>query len=74
MSDQKKPADTSPDESQSKELDEDQLDNVAGGASDPLPTESISFNYAKIEIKYLPATGGGDDSAQVPGGYPLKKK
>jgi len=74
MSDEK--TDASADESQAKELDEDQLENVAGGAGgDSLPLEDISFNYSKIEFKGTPTdpstgTGSGPD----PGAYPLVPK
>jgi len=74
MSDQKKPTDTSPDESQAKELDEDQLEQVAGGAA--APTESITFVYSKIGIKYTPADpdGGGEISFKVIGEDSLARK
>jgi hypothetical protein len=74
MSDQKKPTDTAPAKGQATDLDEDQLENVAGGAA--LPTESISFNYSKIDIKSLPGDpdGGGEIAGQIPGRYPLRKK
>jgi len=39
------------------EIDEEKLDQVAGGADD-LPTESISLNYAKAEVDYARKAGG----------------
>jgi len=63
------------------ELSSDDLDSVAGGApsgggggGDALPTESLSFNYSKIEMKWLPADSSGAVSGQVPVGYPLAPK
>ena len=73
MSDEK--TDASPDESQAKELDEDQLENVAGGAGgDSLPLEDISFNYSKIEFKRTPNPSTIDGSGPDPGAYPLAPK
>lgn len=39
------------------ELDEQQLEQAAGGADD-LPMESISLNYAKAEVDYARKAGG----------------
>ena len=40
------------------EVDEEKLDQAAGGMSSggDLPTESVSLNYSKIEFDYKPAT------------------
>jgi len=66
MSDQKKPTDTAPDESNDSELDDDQLDKVAGGvAVGELPTESVSINYGQIHFEYNQQTTG-NDSAPLP--------
>ena len=79
MSDQKKPTDTSPEEGRANELDEDQLEDVAGGlgsadgAGAGLPTESITFNYSKVEYKYIPGNGG-NETGEPPAAYPLPKK
>lgn len=40
------------------EIDEEQLEQAAGGAGDDLPTESISLNYAKAEVDYMRKAGG----------------
>jgi hypothetical protein len=47
MSDEKKPTD-----GEAKEMDEEQLEQVAGGAASP--TESITFVFGKIESKWMP--------------------
>jgi type VI protein secretion system component Hcp len=36
------------------ELPEAALEQVAGGTTDPPPTESISLNFTKIQFKYEP--------------------
>ena len=41
------------------ELDEQQLEQAAGGAAgDDLPMESISLNYGKAEVDYMRKAGG----------------
>jgi hypothetical protein len=45
------------------ELSSDDLDSVAGGAGSSIPTESISFSFSKVGIKYLP--GDPDEGGEV---------
>ena len=40
------------------EIDEEQLEQAAGGAGDDLPLESISLNYSKAEVDYMRKAGG----------------
>lgn len=42
-------------------------------AGDPLPTESISFNFAKIEISYKEQNADGSLGAEHTAGWDLKK-
>ncbi|MBL9076161.1 MAG: type VI secretion system tube protein Hcp [Planctomycetes bacterium] len=45
-----------------------------GGASDSIPTESITFNYAKIEWEYTKqARAGGAGSGKTNGSWDLSK-
>jgi type VI secretion system secreted protein Hcp len=43
-----------------------------GGSAGDLPTESISLNFTKIEIKYSPTKADGSLDAPVTAGWDLK--
>jgi type VI secretion system secreted protein Hcp len=43
------------------------------GSGDPIPTESISLNFAKIEMEYKPQTATGTGGAAITGGYDASK-
>ena len=44
-----------------------------GGSGDTIPTDQISFNFAKIELEYKPQKPDGSLDAPVKAGYDLKK-
>ena len=59
---------------ESPELSDQELEAVAGGTTgDPIPTESISMNFTKIEFKYQPQSSDGSLVGSVRAGYPVKK-
>jgi type VI secretion system secreted protein Hcp len=41
-------------------------------ASDPVPTDSISLNFSKIEFEYTPQSPDGSTEAPVKAGYDVK--
>ena len=43
--------------------------NSGAAGSDIIPTESISFNFGKIELKYKPQKADGSLAAEVTGGW-----
>jgi len=45
---------------------------TGGNASDVIPTDQISFNFAKIEFEYKPQKADGTLDAAVKTGYDLK--
>jgi type VI secretion system secreted protein Hcp len=45
--------------------------SVRSGTSGSHPNETLSFNYNKIEVKYIPFKGTHDAGSPVPAGYDL---
>ena len=45
----------------------------ASGGGDPIATESISFNFAKVEMGYKPQDKGGALGAEIKHGWDVKK-
>jgi type VI secretion system secreted protein Hcp len=43
------------------------------GSGDPIPTESISFNFSKIDVTYIFQDEAGGAGGPVHGGWDLKK-
>lgn len=43
-----------------------------GSSGGDMPTEQVSFNFAKIEFEYTPANADGSPGAPVKAGYDLK--
>lgn len=46
---------------------------TGGSQSEPLPIDSLSFNYEKIEYEYTPQNADGTAGSPVKAGYDLKK-
>jgi type VI secretion system secreted protein Hcp len=45
----------------------------SGVSEDQVPTESISFNFAKIKVEYKPRNADGTLGAPVSAGWDLKE-
>lgn len=46
---------------------------MGGSPGGELPTESVSFNYSKVEIKYTPQDSGGKGMSPVGSGFDFAK-
>ena len=44
----------------------------ASGGGDPIPTESVSFNFAKVEMAYKPQDSKGALGAEIKHGWDVK--